>query len=169
MISRPLFDTGFQFNDPDCDLLALEIYQEVNETFADVLGSEKAIKTYRAFNDNFVPLIDFPLLKVYKDAEQEVEANSELFITSIVVNYALAFTQEPKIGDVSTFVSKEIRRVIKNMSEAGKIQVDWSKSLTIDYEDFIDPKNIIYKYATLRFSIYTSPSSICQAQPECPC
>jgi hypothetical protein len=160
LIPRPLYPPTFQFVDPDLVRIASIIYQEVNETFMPVLN-QNIIKTYRTFNDNFIPLIDFPVLKVYKDSESELDLNSDILSTDIVITYALAFTQAPKIGDVSTFVSKDIRRILKNLSDCGKVQVDWNKGLTIDYEDFIDPENVIYKYTTIRTAIYTSASSIC--------
>lgn len=166
-IPRPIIAEDFQFVDRDCKYIAEEIYREVNDTFRPALN-ENVIRSYRTYNDNFVPLIDFPLLKIYKDAEEEISFNTDFLSTSVIASYALAFTQAPKVGDISTFVSKEIRRVIKNLSDDGTIQLNADKGISIDYEDFIDPQNVIYKYSTLRFSIFTNPSSICNAGcPTC--
>lgn len=161
LIPRPLYPTNFTFVDPDLARLAAIIYDEVNRTFRDVLDNQNIIKTYRTFNDNFIPIIDFPVLKVYKTAEEELDLNSDILVSDIVITYALAFTQHPKVGDVSTFVAKDIRRLLKNLSECGKVQINWEKGISIDYEDFIDPDNVIYKYTTIRTSIYTSASSVC--------
>jgi len=161
LIPRPLYPVDFAFVDPDVARLAATIYDEVNTTFMPVLNDTKIIKTYRTFNDNFIPIIDFPVLKVYKESESELDLNSDILISDIVITYALAFTQPPKVGDVSTFVSKDIRRILKNLSECGKVQINWERGISIDYEDFIDPDNVIYKYTTIRTSIYTSASSVC--------
>lgn len=160
LIPRPIYPIDFKFVDPDLLLIGGTLFSEVNATFNDVLG-KNIIKTYRTFNDNFIPVIDFPILKVYKDQEREQDLNSDFLITDIVISYALAFTQPPKVGDVSTFVSKEIRRVLKNMSTDGTIQIDWEVGISVDYEDFIDPDNVIYKYTNIRFSMYTSASGVC--------
>lgn len=160
LIPRPIISSDFEFVDRDCRYLAEQIYTEVNATFMPALD-ESVIKSYRTYNDNFIPLIDFPVLKIYKDAEEELSFNTDFLSTAMIATYALAFTQAPKVGDISTFVSKEIRRVIKNLSDEGNIQLDATKGISIDYEDFIDPQNVIYKYSTLRFSIFTSPSSLC--------
>lgn len=163
LIPRPLIPEGFSFTDPDCKRIAETVYEEVNTTFYTSLNG-KAITSYRTFNDNFIPLIDFPVLKVYKDGEQEYSSNADIMITSFVVSYALAFSQAPKVGDISTFISKEIRRVLKNMSFDTRLQLVEDAGITIDYEDFIDPQSVIYKYTTIRFSMYTSASSICQPE-----
>jgi hypothetical protein len=161
LIPRPLYPLNFDFVDPDLARLASTIYDEVNTTFRPTLNNQNIIKTYRTFNDNFIPIIDFPVLKVYKEAESELDLNSDILVTDIVISYALAFTQPPKVGDVSTFVSKDIRRILKNLSDCGKVQINWDRGISIDYEDFIDPENVIYKYTTIRTAIYTSASSIC--------
>jgi hypothetical protein len=160
MIPSPLFPTNFSFVDPDCKFLAERIYCDLNTTFQLALGGN-IVRTLRTFNDNFIPLQEFPILKVYKDAEEELDLNSDILSTKFIISYALAFVQAPKIGDVSTFVSKEIRRILKNLSETDRIQIDWNSGLSIDYEDFIDPKNVVYKYTTIRVFIFTSPSSLC--------
>lgn len=160
LIPRPVIGDDFEFIDRDCKYIAEEVYKEINATFRPAIN-EDVIKSYRTYNDNFIPLIDFPVLKVYKDAEAEIDANSDFLSTAMIASYALAFTQSPKVGDISTFVSKEIRRVLKNLSYDGRIQLDAGNGISIDYEDFIDPQSVIYKYATIRFSIFTSASSLC--------
>lgn len=154
MIPKSIYPTNFDFRDEDTHYLATYLYEEVNNTFRPALKSN-IIKTYRDFNDNFVPVVDFPVLKVYPTRETDTGDIAPQVITNFTIAYAIAYTQRPKVGSVCRFVAKEIRRLLKNGSEEDRFQLDFSTPIDIEYEDFIDPANVVYKYATLSASIYT--------------
>jgi len=154
LIPRPIYAPGFDFKDPDTNTIAKYLYDEVNITFYPAL-KYNIIKTYKDFNDNFSPIIDFPILKVYPTLEEDSADIAPQISTEFTIAYAIAYTQRPKIGSICRFVAKEIRRLLKNGSMQELFQVDFSSPITVDYEDFIAPDNVIYKYATVKANIFT--------------
>lgn len=152
-IDRPTYDESFKFIDSDCNSIADYLFNETNTTFYQCLR-RNVIKTYRTFNDIYVPLIDFPVLKVYKQTENE-NVYDPFISSSFVIAYGLAFTQKPTSGDVSTFVTQELRRNLKNGSILGKWQIDFSNGITTNYESFISNDNTVYRYATINLNIFT--------------
>lgn len=154
LIPRPIYNVGFDFKDPDTTTIASYLFNEINITFQAALKGN-IIKTYRDFNDNFIPTIDFPVLKVYPTAETDTADIAPQISTEFTIAYATAYTQRPKIGSICRLVAKEIRRLLKNGSMQELFQLDFSSPILVDYEDFISPDNVIYKYATLKANIFT--------------
>jgi hypothetical protein len=154
---RPIYPFGYKFIDKDCEFIANYIANEVNETFYDALRYN-VIKSIRTFNDLFVPLTDFPVLKVYRSSETN-SFNEVEISTKFKIIYALAFTQKTKVADISSFVGREIRRVLSTGSLDNLYQIDWGNSgentIDIEYEDFIAPDNTVYKYVTVTCPIFT--------------
>lgn len=154
LIPRPIYNEGFNFKDPDTNTIAKYLYDEVNFTFYPALKGN-IIKTYRDYNDNFIPTIDFPVLKVYPTSEEDSADIAPQISTAFTIAYAVAYTQRPKIGSICRLVAKEIRRLLKNGSMQEMFQLDFTTPITVDYEDFVAPDNVIYKYATISANIFT--------------
>lgn len=154
LIPKPIYPLNFNFQDEDSHYIANYLYVELNKTFKDAIKGN-IVKTFRDFNDNFIPVIDFPVLKVYPTRENDTGDISPQISTTFIIAYAVAYTQRTKVSSVCRYVSKEIRRLLKNGSLEGKFQLDFSSPIDVEYEDFIAPDNVIYKYATLTVNIYT--------------
>lgn len=154
LIPRPIYTNTFDFKDADTHFLATYLFTEVNKTFQEALGGD-IIKTCRDFNDNFIPIVDFPVLKVYPTRENDSADIAPYISTQFTISYAVAYTQKPKIGSVCKLVAKEIRRLLKNASTECYFQVDYSSPIDIEYEDFISPDNVVYKYVTITVNIFT--------------
>lgn len=156
-LPRPVYPPNYAFIDEDCKAIAELLRDEINETFYDALRNNM-VKSIRTFNDVYVPLGEFPVLKVYKENEKS-GLNQPQISTTFKIVYALAFTNKNRVADVSSFVGKEIRRILTNASLNQFLQIDWGDSgedtIDIEYEDFISPDNTIYKYVTVTVPIFT--------------
>lgn len=155
ILNISVYPQDFNFIDPDCAAISEYLFTEINELFYSAIN-DNIIKSYRPFNDNFVPLMDFPLLKVYKTSETSLDFLSNLFESTFKVSYALAYIQQPKVSDVTSIVAKEIAKLLKIYSFREGGQVSHNQNITIEYEDFIDPDNTIYTYATITFAMVTT-------------
>ncbi|MGL5923678.1 hypothetical protein [Chroococcidiopsis sp.] len=164
MIERPQFPNDFDFQDHDTSIVAKYLFNETNKTFENVtaLPNRQIIKSYRTWNDIAIPLIDYPVLKVYAVSEL-VKDNQPFSATSLTIAYGLAFTVKQKVPDVSRFVVKELVRNLSNAAfeDAPKFQLDWTNGLRVTYETFLSPENTVYKYATIDAAIMTHLSDTC--------
>lgn len=159
LIDTPVYPSDFTFVDEDCKFLAEYLTTRINNLFQDS-AKGNVIKTYRTWNDIYIPLTDFPVLKVYKVSE-EFEENEDLISTAFKFVYILAFTQRPKVADISGFIGKAIVRQLSNGSmSSDDFQIDWRKGITTEYDTLINSDNVVYKYATISASVYTRLDSI---------
>ncbi len=159
-IPAPNYPQGFDFVDPDCRRIAVYLYEQVNQVFSNT--GVQMIKTFRTWNDIQIPIVDYPVLKVYASSESTLENNSYLS-TQFTIAYGLAYTVKPKVGDVSRFVTKEIiRSLISAPLDEDNIpfQVDWNAPISADYETLISPDNVIYRYSTVLCNIFTDLDEI---------
>lgn len=153
-IPDPIFPPDFNFIDPDCKDIAMYLYEGVRETF-DPLHLE-IIKTIRTFNDVQIPLVDYPVLKVYAESDSLYIPNTEIVSTKLVVAYGLAFTMKQKVADVSRIVSKELMRLLINASlDYFTFQVDNDQPITTRYETLISPENHVYRYSVIDVNVFT--------------
>lgn len=154
LLEAPSYPEGFDFVDADCKFIADYLYHRVNETFYPALKTD-VIKTIRYFNDPFIPLKDFPVLKVYKTGYQEDIFLAPQTSYQFTIAYALAYAPKNKISAIGSFVADEIVRLLKNGSYLNMFQLDDEKGIQVQYEDFINPENVIYKYATINVNIFS--------------
>lgn len=155
---RPYFPASFDFIDQDCKTIAEHLTVNINETFKYALDGKDIIRTYRAYNDLAIPNTDYPCLKVYKVSEELFTPITSEMSTGFVISYILSFTQPPKVSDVSTFVAREIIRLITNahLVDPPVFQVDTEKPIAVEYDTMIDPQRRIYKYTNVNCSIFTN-------------
>jgi hypothetical protein len=155
-LPRPDYASDFDFQDSSAREILTLLVDEVNQTFSAPLGGEPAIKSMHSFNNLMIPLIAYPAIKMYKVSEGDYTATGPQVITDYKLVYAIAYTQPPQAADISRYVARELRRVLKNLSLDGMFQIDWGngKGIRTDFEDFISPENTIYRYVTLTFSLY---------------
>lgn len=155
LIAAPDYPEDFDFIDEDCKTIANYLYEGLNNTFYRPLKSN-VVKTVRYFNDPFIPLTDFPVLKVYKKSfRDEVEMSPQTSMT-FVIAYALAYTQRNKVASVGGYVADEIVRLLQNGSYLEYFQLDAAEGIQVEFEDFISPENVIYKYATITVNIFVT-------------
>jgi hypothetical protein len=153
-IPNPNYPNDFKFIDPDCNMVATYLYDGVRDTF-DHLQIE-IIKSIRSFNDVQIPLVDYPVLKVYAESDSLYMPNSELVSTNMKVAYGLAFTMKQKVADVSRIVSKELMRLLVNASlDEFHFQLNNDNTLTANYETLISPEQHIYRYSVIDVNVFT--------------
>ena len=157
ILDRPNYPSGFDFIDIDCKRLGEYLANEVNETFSTALGYN-IIKTLKPFNDIFIPLTDFPVLKVYKSSEQALDFLSNIADTQFTISYSLAYTQAAKTADLSVIVGRELVRLLKVYSFRGGLQLQQDVPITIEYDELIDSDNTVYTYATIKCNFLTIAS-----------
>lgn len=154
LLDKPLYPQGMDFVDEDCKFIAEYLYAGLNDTFYNSLRTN-IVKTVRYFNDLFIPVTDFPVLKVYKIAiEDSIHLNPQA-VTKFNISYALAYTQRTKIASVGSYVADEIARLLKNASYSEMFQLDDASGIQTNFQDFISPENVIYKYVNVVVGIYT--------------
>lgn len=159
IIERPIYGTDFKFIDEDTKVIAEYLYNELNTTFQNSL-LKNIVKTYRTFNDIFIPIADFPVLKVYKINEVDDINLAPYTSVDFTISYILAYTQKQKVADISSFVSNEIKRLLKNADLINLFQIDWTKGITTAYDTLIDPDNLVYKYTNINCTILTCSDSV---------
>jgi hypothetical protein len=156
ILDVPVYPVGYDFIDDDCRELGEYLANEVNQTFADALGGN-AIKTFKPFNDVFIPITDFPVLKVYKSKEVSLDFLSNIANTEFTISYSLAYTQSAKTADVGVIVAKELTRLLKVYSYRNGLQLDHDTPITVQYDELIDTENTVYTYATIKCNFLTIP------------
>ena len=157
ILDRPTYPVGYDFIDDDCKNLGEYLANEVNETFAVALDGN-AIKTFKPFNDIFIPITDFPVLKVYKSNETSLDFLSNIADTEFTISYSLAYTQASKTADVSVIVAKELVRLLKVYSFRNGMQLQHDVPITVQYDELIDTENTVYTYATIKCNFLTIAS-----------
>lgn len=153
LLPEPNYDEEFDFVDKECKYIANYLYEGLNNIFYKALKTN-VIKTVRYFNDPFIPLTDFPVLKVYKKGYTEDIYMTPQNSTTFVISYALAYTQRSKIASIGSYVANEIVRLLKNASYNEQLQLDTDQNIQVEFEDFINPDNVVYKYTTVTVGIY---------------
>lgn len=153
LIPKPEYPVKFDFVDEDCKFLATYLYEQLNETFYNALKSN-IVNSVRYENDLFIPVVDFPVLKVYKTAYEDSADIAPHISCKFNISYALAYTQRDKIASVGSYVAQEIRRLLKNGSMNDLFQLDWTQPIQVEFEDFINPENVVYKYANITCNIF---------------
>jgi len=148
LLERPIYDERFNFFDEDVKFIADYLFTELNITFYRALKGN-IVKTIRYENDPFIPVVDFPVLKVYKNGYDDDATTSNDNSTKYTIAYALAYTKRNKLAGVGSYVADEIVRLLKTGSAEGKFQLDASVPISITFDDFINPENVIYKYTTI--------------------
>lgn len=159
LLPEPDYPEDFDWIDEDVKYIANYLYEGVNNTFFKALKTN-IIKTVRYFNDPFIPLSDFPVLKVYKKNYKEDIYTAPQTPTIFVIAYALAYTNYSKLASIGTFVADEIVRLLKNGSYMEKFQLTDEDGIEVEFEDFINPENVIYKYTTITVGLYTCPEEL---------
>lgn len=153
LLPRPDYDASFNFIDEDTKAITDYLYDELNITFYKALKGN-IVKSVRYENDPFIPTVDFPVLKVYKNGYEDDGALGNDSSMKFTIAYALAYTKRNKLASVGSFVADEIVRLLKNGSALGKFQIDYNAPIAVTFEDFINPENVIYKYVTINVNIY---------------
>lgn len=153
-IPQEPYPEGFDFTDPDCKAVGTLMYDRINALFYPALKSN-IIKTLYLYNENFIPIVEYPVLKVYKTTDGTEASLLPYSSTEMAIVYAIAFAQKQKTADISTFVGKEIKTLLKNASNICVFQVDAEKGINVTYDTFVNPENVIFKYTTITFGLLT--------------
>jgi hypothetical protein len=147
-IEQESYPEGFDFIDPDCKAVGTLMYERVNALFYPALKSN-VIKTLYLYNENFIPIVEYPVLKVYKTTDGDEASLKPYSSTEFAIVYAMAFAQKQKTADISTFVGKEIKTLLKNASNICVFQLDNNRGITINYDTFVNSENVVFKYTTV--------------------
>lgn len=114
------------FIDTQCDTIAVYLQDKLN-TLVTENYNFKVVKSIRNWNDENVPINDFPCLKVYR--EQDIFAQQSYRVTSqLVAQYGVVISANYKYTPALNQIGKYIHTLLNVIG---------------DYEDFIiiSPKN----------------------------
>lgn len=156
ILRQELYPLGFSFVDPHCKLIAEYIGTELNELFL-VSAQGNVVNTIKAFNDVFLPLTDYPVLKVYKLNESIVDPLSNIFRTNFNIVYSVAYNLSSKTTDLGAVIGKEIARLVHVLSFRDGLQLDHGSAVSVDYDEMIDLENAVYSYVTVNCTFLTGP------------
>lgn len=154
LLPDPEYTEDFDFVDEDCKYIANYLYEGLNKTFYKPLKGN-IVKTVRYFNDLFIPLTDFPVLKVYRRGYKDGIATEPQTSSTFIIAFALAYTQKSKVSSINSYVADEIIRLLKNGSYLELFQLDETEGMQVEFEDFLSPENVVYKYTTITVNIFT--------------
>jgi hypothetical protein len=155
ILRETIYPVGFDFIDPHCKLLVEYLTTELNELLFNAVGTN-VVKTPIPFNNIFIPLSDFPALKVYKTDEVAIDPLSNIFMTSFQISYILAYNTTQKTSDLGAIVGKEISRLLHVFSFREGLQLDTTSPVTIDYDELIDSSEAVYSYVNVSCKFLTS-------------
>ena len=155
ILRETIYPIGYDFTDEHCRAIADYLTTELNELFLTAVGAN-VVKTAIPFNNIFIPLSDFPVLKVYKTEEVAIDPLSNIFLTAFQISYALAYNTASKTSDLGAVVGKEIVRLLYVYSFRDGLQLDTTVPVTADYDELIDGSDAIYSYVNVSCKFLTS-------------
>lgn len=147
---------NFNFVDALAKQVAEYLMEKVNDTFLAATNGNKVIKTYRTFNDYFIPLTDLPCLKIYRNSQSSYFLNSQVATCDFTLNYIIAANRK-RVSDINIYVTEEILRLLINSAfEEVCFSLSDTTPLQVTYEDFINPDNTVLQYSIIKFSLFNN-------------
>lgn len=104
-----------EFIDTQCDKIANYLQTQLN-TLTSENYKYKVVKSIRNWNDENVPINDFPCLKVYRD--QDIYAQNSYKVTSqLTIQYGVVITANYKYTPALNQIGKYIHTLLANIED----------------------------------------------------
>jgi hypothetical protein len=161
LIPRPIYPPDFGFIDEDLDTVARYLFNECNTTFENLLalGGKNVISSFTIDNTAILPVSPqaYPLLKLYRTDDNFLFPVGNGSSVQLVVAYVLAFSPKQKASSLTTFVAREIKRLLQNspVDDACPFTIDMTKGISTTYNTLTPREDIIYSYAKTTCSLLT--------------